>query len=153
MPKYHIFYCLNYSIIISCGLVALKLAGDILKRPQSNCTNKIEDLLKVAQDNGFTYHGEMFSARDMGLLAKKYYELTFDVINSGLDDYVQILDHLCRGYPVLIPYDADRNHEPCLKKGNKAHWAVITGMWSTLKIYNSGKRSKSYSSLEFSPFS
>ena len=70
----------------------------------------------------------MFSAQDMGSLGKKYYELTFEVIDSGLDDYVQILNHLCRGYPVLIPYDEDRNHEPCLKKGNQSHWAVITGM-------------------------
>ena len=99
----------------------------MLKRSQSNSTNEIVDLLKVAQDNGFTYHGEMFSAWDMGSLAKKYYELTFDVIINGLEDYVQILNHLCKGYPVLVPYDADRNHEPCLKKGNKAHWAVITG--------------------------
>ena len=69
----------------------------------------------------------MFSAKDMGLLAKKYYELRFTVVDNGLEDYVQLIKHLCKGYPILVPYDADRNHEPCLKRGQKAHWAVITG--------------------------
>ena len=111
----------------SCGLVALKLAADTLKISPLKSTNEIEDLLKVAQENDFTYHGEMFSALDMGLLAKKFYELKFTVVNNGLEDYVQLVKHLFKGYPVLVPYDADRNHEPCLKGGHKAHWAVITG--------------------------
>ena len=111
----------------SCGLVALKLAADVLQISPSKSTDEIEDLLKVAQENGFTYRGEMFSAQDMGLLAKKYYHLNYDVLNNGLEDYVQLIKHLYRGYPVLVPYDADRNHEPCLKRGHKAHWAVVTG--------------------------
>lgn len=31
------------------------------------------------------------------------------------------------GYPILVPYDADRNNQPCELKGSKAHWAVIKG--------------------------
>ena len=98
-----------------------------MKISRSKSTNEIEDLLKVAQENGFTYHGEMFSAQDMGLLAEQYYKLKYKVVNDSLEDYLGLLHHLYQGYPVLVPYDADRNHEPCLKKGHKAHWAVVTG--------------------------
>ena len=118
----------------SCGLVALNLAADILKTSTGQIeTNDIQELLKVAQESGFTYRGEMFSAQDMGLLANKYYGLKFNILNNALDDYVKLVEHLCQGYPVLAPYDEDRNHEPCLKRGHKAHWAIITGR-ARLKI-------------------
>lgn len=29
---------------------------------------------------------------------------------------------------VILRYDADRNHSPCMKKGHSAHWAIITGI-------------------------
>ncbi|XP_028398548.1 UPF0692 protein C19orf54 homolog [Dendronephthya gigantea] len=120
----------------TCGLVALKLAANILRISQHESTNEIEDLLKVAQVLGFTNHGEMFSAQDMGLLAKKYYKLNFEVDNNGLDDYGKLIEHLCKGYSVVFPYDEDRNHEPCLKRGHKAHWAVLTGFLVGLKDRN-----------------
>ena len=25
-------------------------------------------------------------------------------------------------------YDADKNHGPCLRKGHKAHWTLVTGI-------------------------
>ena len=28
---------------------------------------------------------------------------------------------------LLVPYDTDFNQEPCLKKGHRAHWALIIG--------------------------
>ena len=108
-------------------MVALKLAAHILKLSQHESTNEIKELLRVAQELGITHYGEMFSARDMGLLAKKYYKLNFEVNNNGLEDCRKLIKHLCAGYPVLVPYDEDRNHEPCLKRGHKAHWAVLSG--------------------------
>lgn len=39
----------------------------------------------------------------------------------------EIIRHLCMGRPVLVPYDADSNYEPCLKSGARAHWATICG--------------------------
>ncbi len=27
----------------------------------------------------------------------------------------------------LIRYDSDANHEPCLKKGHRAHWVIVHG--------------------------
>lgn len=115
----------SFLIIFSCGLVALKIAADILK--VSKPCNDIPNLLRVAKDNGFTNDGEMFSAHDMGVLAKIFYNLKYKVIHNGLEKYKSLIEHLYQGYPVLVPYDADRNHTPCLKQGHKAHWAVLTG--------------------------
>lgn len=28
---------------------------------------------------------------------------------------------------IIVPYDCDRNFEPCLQNGTKAHWALIVG--------------------------
>lgn len=121
------FLCKILVTCFSCGLVALKLAAQILKISSKSGEGEIEALLKVAQENGFTYHGEMFSAQDMGSLARKYYKLSCNVVENGLNDIEKLKEHLCMGHPVLVPYDADKNHEPCLKRGHKAHWAVITG--------------------------
>lgn len=40
---------------------------------------------------------------------------------------LDLVRHLCNGLPVLVPYDADANYEPCLKDGQRAHWATIVG--------------------------
>jgi hypothetical protein len=39
----------------------------------------------------------------------------------------ELLVHLAKGLPVLIPYDSDGNHEPTLKSGKRAHWAILLG--------------------------
>ena len=31
------------------------------------------------------------------------------------------------GYPWLVPHDADPNHTPTMKNGEKSHWGVVTG--------------------------
>lgn len=38
-----------------------------------------------------------------------------------------IIKNLFECNAILIPYDTDANHEPCLKKGKKAHWCITTG--------------------------
>lgn len=38
-----------------------------------------------------------------------------------------LVTHLMRGWPLIVPYDADGNHEPTTKRGHKAHWAIIVG--------------------------
>lgn len=40
---------------------------------------------------------------------------------------LDVIEHLCQGNPLLVPYDADSNYEPCLKEGKRAHWATICG--------------------------
>ena len=40
----------------------------------------------------------------------------------------EFLNCLARGDVLLVPYDPDKNYVPVLKKGHKAHWALITGL-------------------------
>lgn len=46
---------------------------------------------------------------------------------------LEIIEHLCLGQPILLPYDADANYEPCLKGGKRAHWAAVTGFVLSLQ--------------------
>ena len=64
----------------------------------------------------------------MAKLASSLYSCKAEVYEGKLyEDRVRILGFLLRGMPVLVPYDNDRNFEPILQNGHKAHWAIITG--------------------------
>ena len=39
----------------------------------------------------------------------------------------EIISHLNKGSAILVPYDCDKNFEPCNRGGHAAHWAVIVG--------------------------
>lgn len=75
---------------------------------------------------GFSKQGEMFSAEWLAYLAEENFNTR--IIENGLSSHTQCILHclLNDGF-VLIPYDADYNHSPCLKQGHKAHWAVVCG--------------------------
>ncbi|XP_070620053.1 actin maturation protease isoform X2 [Erythrolamprus reginae] len=95
----------------------------------------LERIRQVALERGYTAQGEMFSAADMAKLAEEVFPCRTDLLSGGLQGQNQdrILQHLCAGFPVLIPYDEDYNHEPCLRNGYKAHWAVASGALLGLK--------------------
>lgn len=107
----------------TCGLVA----SSILLNGEPD----FKQLLALAQERGFTNHGEMCSAGQLqallsevsdrhghGLLAHAVQgPLATDEIKSRLRD------HAC----LLVPYDADVNHSPFVAQGRKAHWAVVVG--------------------------
>ncbi|XP_048024932.1 UPF0692 protein C19orf54 homolog isoform X3 [Megalobrama amblycephala] len=115
-----------------CGLVALWMAAHLLKPPQ---TLVLETLVQTAKNNGYTEQGEMFSASDMAKLAEEVCGCRVQRLSGGMmgENAAVILKHLAGGQPVLIPYDEDFNHEPCLRNGHKAHWAVISGILLGLK--------------------
>uniref|UniRef100_UPI00359003AD actin maturation protease-like n=1 Tax=Myxine glutinosa TaxID=7769 RepID=UPI00359003AD len=89
----------------------------------------VEDVFHTAVQRGYTAQGEMFSAFDLCCLAEQLLGCRPHLLSGGLDgaNFSSLLAHILRGYPTLVPYDADRNYEPCLKRGQKAHWAVVTG--------------------------
>ncbi|KAJ7304493.1 hypothetical protein JRQ81_012063 [Phrynocephalus forsythii] len=109
-----------------CGLVALWMAGALLSPPRAM---SLERIVQVALERGYTAQGEMFSAADMAVLAQEVFACQAELLSGGLEGQNQrrILQHLWSGFPVLIPYDEDSNHEPCLRKGHKAHWAIASG--------------------------
>uniref|UniRef100_A0A8C5SDG3 Actin maturation protease n=1 Tax=Laticauda laticaudata TaxID=8630 RepID=A0A8C5SDG3_LATLA len=115
-----------------CGLVALWMAGAHL------CLSSevpLERIRQVALARGYTAQGEMFSAADMANLAEEVFPCETELLSGGLQgqNHDRILQHLGAGFPVLIPYDEDYNHEPCLRNGYKAHWAVASGALLGLK--------------------
>ncbi|XP_073913190.1 actin maturation protease isoform X2 [Castor canadensis] len=110
-----------------CGLVALWMAGTLLSPPGSV---PLARLVQVAMERGYTAQGEMFSVADMGRLAQETLGCQVELLCGGLGspNRARVLQHLVTGHPLLLPYDEDFNHEPCQRKGHKAHWAVSAGV-------------------------
>lgn len=107
----------------TCGLVASSILLD--GRPD------FKQLLALAQERGFTNHGEMCSAGQLQALLSEASDryghallvrpiqgpLATDSIKSRLRDAACL----------LVPYDSDVDHAPFLGQGRKAHWAVVVG--------------------------
>uniref|UniRef100_A0A3Q1IQB7 Actin maturation protease n=1 Tax=Anabas testudineus TaxID=64144 RepID=A0A3Q1IQB7_ANATE len=110
-----------------CGLVALWMAAN-LQQPQLSID--METVAETALSRGYTAQGEMFSAKNMALLAEEICGCKAELLSGGLngDNATTISTHLWGRQPVLIPYDEDYNHEPCQRNGQKAHWAVASGV-------------------------
>jgi len=104
-----------------CGLVALAMASESLGLPI-----ELKSLFKEALHMGITKQGEMFSAAGLGRLASCF-NINYMLGEGTLNNTRVILELLSQGKVLLVPYDADFNHQPCLKKGHKAHWAVVYG--------------------------
>ncbi|XP_072346307.1 actin maturation protease isoform X1 [Scyliorhinus torazame] len=115
-----------------CGLVALWMAGHLLNTCE---VRDLEGIVDCAKARGYTVQGEMFSGADMVKLAEEVFQCHGELLHEGLtgSNKARIMQHLLAGYPVLLPYDEDFNHEPCLRKGHRAHWAVVSGVLLGLK--------------------
>ncbi|XP_055642273.1 actin maturation protease-like [Toxorhynchites rutilus septentrionalis] len=92
--------------------------------------------LEMAIAKGYSNNGEMFSAQQLndlfsiGLEDNRHLEEYKPVIHTlvgGSMDEPTVKIKLRLGSIFLVPYDPDRNHTPCLNRGHKAHWALITG--------------------------
>lgn len=89
----------------------------------------VENLLAEARVRGYTQHGEVYSVDYMSTLAAEQLpdhkpEILIDVQSNQ----ESIINPMTQGALILIPYDADFNHAPCLKHGHKAHWALLVGL-------------------------
>ncbi|XP_046537810.1 UPF0692 protein C19orf54 homolog isoform X1 [Equus quagga] len=126
-----ILFCAELPSLIQegpqCGLVALWMAGTLLVPPSGI---PLERLVQMAMERGYTAQGEMFSVADMGRLAQEALGCQAELLCGGLGgpNRDHVLRHLVAGHPLLIPYDEDFNHEPCQRRGCKAHWAVSAGV-------------------------
>ncbi|XP_061452778.1 actin maturation protease isoform X2 [Rhineura floridana] len=126
-----------------CGLVALWMAGALLSLPKAI---SLERIVQVALERGYTAQGEMFSAANMSRLAEEVLPCQTELLSGGLEgeNYGRILQHLSAGFPVLIPYDEDSNHEPCLRNGYKAHWAIASGTLCRSSAWTRGQLPTGY---------
>lgn len=113
-----------------CGIVALSMASQLINNVSP------DDILSSAKSLNFTNEGEMFSAYNMAKLANTLLNCDAIVVDN-LDDHKEyILNCICDGCPLLIPYDADKNHFPCSNSGITAHWAIISGLGFTINDKN-----------------
>lgn len=110
-----------------CGLVALWMAAQ-LRQPQMKI--EMDTVTQTAVNRAYTAQGEMFSAQNMALLAEEVCHCKAELLSGGLRDVnaLSIIKHLWDRQPVLIPYDEDFNHAPCERSGQRAHWAVASGV-------------------------
>ncbi|GBN32311.1 UPF0692 protein C19orf54 [Araneus ventricosus] len=106
-----------------CGIVALSMASQFF-----NKNVNADKILAAAKNSKFTNKGEMFSAYNMATLSTTLLDCEAFVVSDLFRHKSDILINLANGWPVLIPYDADKNHEPCLNNGRNAHWAVLCGL-------------------------
>lgn len=123
----HITSYLQGSHQPKCGLAASCMAAEVLKHPNFE-EFETDDFFEVALEEGYTKQGEMFWAEDMSNLVQKVLDCESKVIYGNINDNWEIIiDHLIQGYPWLVPHDADPNHTPTMKNGEKSHWGVVTG--------------------------
>ncbi|XP_075983269.1 actin maturation protease [Anticarsia gemmatalis] len=109
----------------TCGLVALSMLVNGEATP--------DELLSIAKLQGFTSNGEMFSCKQMAKLAEKAHSLAeIDNVRCLLKQgglfSTDTVERLLNGAILLVPYDADCNHSPCLRNGHTAHWALVCGI-------------------------
>ncbi|ESO86175.1 hypothetical protein LOTGIDRAFT_235539 [Lottia gigantea] len=107
-----------------CGMVALAMAAQLMNKPEVSA----EKIFITAKMKNFTKQGEIFSAEYISRLAHQVLNCHSEVVEM-VNGKKGILQQLLRGSVLLVPYDADRNHGPCKKKGHKAHWALISGFF------------------------
>ena len=106
-----------------CGLVALSIASQLLNgRP---CPP--DHLLTCAKEKGYSKQGEMFSTVHLLELAQSELECTGTILNSSTLDVCELLRAISKRTATVVPYDADKNHSPCLARGHKAHWCTLVG--------------------------
>lgn len=107
----------------TCGLVASSIL--LNGRPD------FKQLLCLAQERGFTNHGEMCSTRYLQDLLTEVsdrggHDLLVDAFRGPLATD-EIKSRLRRGACLLVPYDSHHDHSPFLGRGAKAHWALVIG--------------------------
>ena len=126
------------TVLYRCGLSAISMASELIQKQKADTetafcageeqhNEELDKLLSMARSKGYSCQGEMYSTENLGRLAREFYGLGCQVISYGFEDHHLIVSELLKGSAVLVPYDADKNHKPCLENGNKAHWALLTG--------------------------
>lgn len=109
-----------------CGMVALSMATSSM--PPFVSADLIQ---REAVERGFSRRGEMFSCNNLCTLANSFLGgsacAQVEPINLLHDCHFLREELVLSRSLLLVPYDTDFNQEPCLKKGHRAHWALIIG--------------------------
>lgn len=115
-----------------CGLVALTMAYTMLG---GCCTRASDDkahpeaLLQVVKQRETSKNGEMFAVEYLEGIARDHLQCQAEVVELAS---VDVLGVILQRKALLVPYDADKDHTPCLEKGHKAHWCLLVGFAAIL---------------------
>ena len=135
-PQFHIITCVDRKVepVIQngpmCGLVALTMAYTMLGGGYQ-CIKGIGDeahpevLLRLVKECGMSKNGEIFAVEFLEKVARDQLHCQAEVVDLASLD---ILGVVLQGKALLIPFDADKDHTPCLEKGHKAHWCLVVGV-------------------------
>uniref|UniRef100_A0A915ENL2 Actin maturation protease n=1 Tax=Ditylenchus dipsaci TaxID=166011 RepID=A0A915ENL2_9BILA len=109
-----------------CGFSSLTAAAKTLCDPDALFT--IDEAMRIAKEMGKTKEGEIFSADWMAEISNHLFPTTH-AYASAFPTPSALLTVLGskKKQLILVPYDCDKNFEPCEKDGKNAHWAVLTG--------------------------
>ncbi|CAF0965606.1 unnamed protein product [Adineta ricciae] len=114
-----------------CGIVALAMAMS-----NHSCDVKVQSIFEKAKELLYTIQGELFDAHVIPHLCEQF-NLTATVHKWA--KVTDLVDCLQSGCICLVPYDSDANHEPCLKKGHRAHWLLVHGYLKELTSSSSNE--------------
>jgi len=130
----------------TCGLVCLIMAAHLLQKFQREKKDselhkgypscELEVILDYAKQKGLSKQGEMFSVEYMkDIVANHFYWKAYVVDTQSQDFSMEslLVQMLQRHVAVLLPYDADRNHSPCMEGGHRAHWCILVGICMVLE--------------------
>ena len=125
-----------------CGIVCLTMAALLLERiktpPETLCAkDKLhpKSILEYAITNTLSRQGEMFSADAMKSVIKDHLLYQAKIANIESSNSLQeMLSGIISGQnAILVPYDKDKNHSPCLAGGHRAHWCLLVGLCLVLE--------------------
>ena len=109
----------------SCGLVALGMAMGYFE-PQTRVGQSVDDLLQKAIDRGFSRDGELFAIDQLAFLINESgSQLEANVFPCGAKKLREVLHS---GHLVVVPYDRDKNEQPCQRSGRSAHYGLVFGL-------------------------
>ena len=106
-----------------CGLVALSIASQLL----TVTTFPPQQLLASAREKGYSINGEMFSAQHLLDLARSELKCTGSLVDTTTVNTAEVLTAIASKSALVVPYDADKDHSPCLARGHRAHWCTLVG--------------------------
>ena len=118
-----------------CGIVALTMANGMINTALNSTSDTLprenahpESILEFARRAGYTKQGEMFSVQYMKQIGQEHLSFkTETVLTESLSSSILLELLISPNKVVLVPYDADKNHSPCLANGHNAHWCVLVG--------------------------
>ena len=118
-----------------CGLVAITMAGELLSGAVASSASP-ENLLSLGRQRQVTKHGELLSANFLLQIASEAIRCCGKIVPYSVITHVNLLEHLLCGHAIVVPYDCDKDHTPCLAKGHRAHWCLIVGVAFPVQLEN-----------------